>query len=45
MGANVVDNASICDLGVLGYFVPVDKKNIFSSLYVPDPLEKSSNFI
>ena len=45
LGPNAVDNAAICDIGVIGYFVPVDEKTSVSSLYLPDPLEKSSNFI
>ena len=45
LGAYVAYNAEICDFGVLGDFVPVDEKTSVSSLYVPDPLEKISNFI
>ena len=45
LGTNVADDAAICDLGVLGDFVPMDKKTSVISLYVPDPLEKSSNII
>ena len=35
LGLNVADDAAICDLGVLGDFVPVDEKTSVSSLYVP----------
>ena len=42
---NVADDAEICDLGVLGDFLPVDEKTSVSSLYVPKPLESSLNFI
>ena len=42
-GPNVADDAAICDLGVLGDFVPVDEKTSVSSLYVPNSLEKLSN--
>ena len=45
LGPNVADDVAICDLGVLGDFVPVDEKSFVSSLYVPNPLEKPSNFI
>ena len=45
LGPNVADDAAICDLVVLGDFVPVDEKSSVSSLYVPEPLEKSSNLI
>ena len=45
MGTNVAYNAAICDLGVLGDFVPVDEKESVITLYVPEPLEKSSNLI
>ena len=45
LGSNVADNAAICDFGVLGDFVPVDKEESVSYLYVTDPLEKSSNLI
>ena len=35
LGPNVADDASICDLSVLGDFVPADGKSIVSYLYVP----------
>ena len=42
---NVADNAAICDFGVLVDLVPVDEEASVSPVYVPDPLEKSSDFI
>ena len=45
LGLNVADDAAICDLGVLGDFVPVDEKSSGSSMYIPEALEKSSNII
>ena len=45
LGINITDDASICEVGVLGDFVPVDEEAIVSYLYVPDPWENSSNFI
>ena len=35
LGTNVADNTDICDLGALGYFVPVDGETSVSFLYVP----------
>ena len=43
LGANVVDNMAICDLGALGYFASLDEKISVSSLCVPWSLEKASN--
>ena len=34
LGPNVADNTTICDLGALGDFMPVDEKIIVSTLYV-----------
>ena len=45
LGLNVADDMTICDLGVLGDLGPVDEKSSVSSLYVPEPLEKSPNLI
>ena len=42
---NVADDAEICDLGVLGGFVPVDENASVSYLYVPDSLETLSNLV
>ena len=35
LGPSVADDMAICDLGALGYFVPVDEKTSVSSLDVP----------
>ena len=45
LGPNFADNATICDLGVLGDFVYMDERTSVSSLYVPKLLEKLFNFI
>ena len=45
LGPNAADDAAICELGVLGHFVPVYKKASTSSLYVSNPLGKPSNLI
>ena len=45
LGPNVVDDAVICELGILGDFMPVYEKASVSSLYIPDTLKNSSNFI
>ena len=37
LGKNVADNVSICDLGVLGGFVPVDIKQVLVHCMSPSP--------
>ena len=45
LGTNASDDVEICDIGVLGEFVSMDKKTSVSSLYVPYSLENLSDFI
>ena len=45
LGSNVADDEAIFDFSVLEEFMPVDKATSVSSLYLPDPVEKSFNFI
>ena len=40
LGLNVADDAEICDLGVLGDFVPVDEKQVVVPCMSPSPWKR-----
>ena len=45
LGPDITDNDTVCDLGALGDFVPVEKKLSVSSLDVPYALENLADIV